>query len=255
MPFPIALLLAALAGPGAMALALPPEAPPWLAAVEGLREKVDGFEVFKEEMRGKHALLAAEVERLTKQNEEQQEQIDRCKTSPPPPPPWEPDESRRGLQSQEPSGQGEAVQIWRRDASTLHPTGEHRRFLAEGDCDPTSKGGELAIKTITRECCDEPEEDCTGGRLRTCNEGCAEILLPFWQACESQLAKAVRKDLETAAELCPAPFVPPPSSGVALLYVTCPPGVLSDDTCIPTCDARTNGGVLLVNQAGTDQGC
>ena len=107
MPFPIALLLAALAGPGAMALALPSEAPPWLAAVEGLREKVDGFEVFKEETRGKQALLAAEVERLTKQNEEQQEQIDQCKgsphASPPPRPaarersPSETDESRRRL--------------------------------------------------------------------------------------------------------------------------------------------------------------
>ena len=107
MPFPIALLLAALAGPGAMALALPSEAPPWLAAVEGLREKVDGFEVFKEETRGKQALLAAEVERLTKQNEEQQEQIDQCKKSPPSPPapsssarepsPSETGESRRRL--------------------------------------------------------------------------------------------------------------------------------------------------------------
>ena len=114
----MALLLAALAGPSAMALALPPEAPPWLAAFEGLRERVDGFEVFKEETREKQALLSAEVERLagfkglrekvdgfevfkaethekqallsaeverlTMQNEEQQEQIDRCKTSPPP---------------------------------------------------------------------------------------------------------------------------------------------------------------------------
>ena len=44
MPFPVSLLLAALAGPGAMALALPSEAPPWLAAVEGLREKVDTFD-------------------------------------------------------------------------------------------------------------------------------------------------------------------------------------------------------------------
>ena len=66
MFFHVDLLLATLAGPGAMALVLPPAAPPLLAAFEGLREKVDGFEVFKEETREKQALLAAKVERPTK---------------------------------------------------------------------------------------------------------------------------------------------------------------------------------------------
>eukprot|EP01049_Picozoa_sp_SAG25_P013114 SAG25_NODE_1942_length_2115_cov_2.612599_1_plen_67_part_00 len=28
-------------------------------------------------------------------------------------------------------------------------------------------------------CCDEPGENCTGGLPRTCNHGCADILIPF----------------------------------------------------------------------------
>ena len=62
----MALLLAALADPGALATALPPQAPPSPAAFEALRKKVDGFDTFREETREKQALLAAEVERPTK---------------------------------------------------------------------------------------------------------------------------------------------------------------------------------------------
>jgi hypothetical protein len=108
-------LLAALAGPGMAALAPAPAAAPSLAAFKALQK---GFEAFQEETREQLAKLAA-------QNEEQQAQIDRCKAG-------------RRLQSQGPADEGEAVQLWRRDASVLHPTGGHRRFLAEGDCDPTS---------------------------------------------------------------------------------------------------------------------
>ena len=60
----MALLLAALADPGALATALPPQAPPSPAAFEALRKKVDGFDTFREETREKQALLSAEVERL-----------------------------------------------------------------------------------------------------------------------------------------------------------------------------------------------
>jgi hypothetical protein len=123
MHLPMALFVAALAGPSAMALAVPPEALPWLAAYEGLREKVDGFEIFKEETREKHAVLDAKVERLTKQNEEQQEQIDQCNNSPPrtpppaaPPPmpsPSDTGKSRWGLHNQGPSSRGEAATMYK----------------------------------------------------------------------------------------------------------------------------------------------
>ena len=125
-------------------------------------------------------------------------------------------EGRRGMQSQGPAD--EAVRIWRRDEAALQPTGGHRRVLAEGDCDPASKGGKLAIATITRECCDEPSEDCAGGVLRTCNEGCSAILLPFWQTCERGLAKAVRKRPYQVSLLIggvDAPLVAPASKSAA----------------------------------------
>jgi hypothetical protein len=48
------LLLAALVGPGALAVALPLQAPPSPAAFEAMRQKVDGFDAFQEETREKH---------------------------------------------------------------------------------------------------------------------------------------------------------------------------------------------------------
>ena len=269
MPFPIALLLAALAGPGAMALALPSEAPPWLAAVEGLREKVDGFEVFKEETRGKQALLAAEVERLTKQNEEQQEQIDQCKRSSPSPPAHsssarepstsETGESRRGLQSQgssSPGDSGEAVTMYKVSLSALalqhgsaggDGTG-HRRIQA--DCNTET----LTQKTeaVFEECCNEPGEDCSGGTPHSANAGCCAVLVPFFQDCAGEMG-ADAESIREAVALCPTgPVAPTPTATAVLLFsAKCPPGVVLD-SCIPNCDESTNGDVLLLNQDGSD---
>jgi hypothetical protein len=263
MLFPIiALLLAALAGPGATALALPSEAPPWLAAVEGLREKVDSFEIFKEETRGKHALLAAEVERLTKQNEEQQEQIDQCKRSPPSPPapsssarepsPSETGESRRGLQSR-----GEAVTMYKVSLSALalrhgstggDGTGHRRRIQA--DCNPKT----LTQKTeaVFEECCNEPGEDCSGGTPHSANAGCCAVLVPFFQDCAGEMG-ADAESIREAVALCPTgPVAPTPTATAVLLFsAKCPPGVVLD-SCIPNCDESTNGDVLLLNQDGSD---
>ena len=50
----VTLLLAALAGPGALAVALPSQAPPSPATFEAMRQKVDGFDAFREETREKH---------------------------------------------------------------------------------------------------------------------------------------------------------------------------------------------------------
>ena len=34
------------------------------------------------------------------------------------------------------------------------------------------------LDRINAECCDEPGEDCSGGAMHTCNEGCAALVRP-----------------------------------------------------------------------------
>ena len=51
----------------------------------------------------------------------------------------------------------------------------HRRQMAEGG--PCS-ADEIArqIDAINIECCDEPSEDCSGGKVHSCNAGCSALL-------------------------------------------------------------------------------
>ena len=50
-------------------------------------------------------------------------------------------------------------------------------------------GDNVAARTeaVTTECCDEVTEDCSSGYPASCNEGCAEILLPFISDCRPVL--------------------------------------------------------------------
>ena len=36
---------------------------------------------------------------------------------------------------------------------------------------------------VTRECCDEPTEDCSSGEPASCNPGCAAVLVPYYLDC------------------------------------------------------------------------
>merc|ERR1711871_59076 len=40
---------------------------------------------------------------------------------------------------------------------------------------------------VTATCCDEPTEDCTSGMPASCNEGCAQVFIPFMNSCSSML--------------------------------------------------------------------
>jgi hypothetical protein len=60
---------------------------------------------------------------------------------------------------------------------------------------------------INAECCDEPDEDCSGGLPSMCNAGCAAVLLPVYQACDAWLGtttslSAPYHALQAAASLC-----------------------------------------------------
>ena len=74
---------------------------------------------------------------------------------------------------------------------TRHPHGQGQTGAKctdgrEGTC----MGGQALQRrsdAVTAECCDQPSEDCSGGMPKTCNAGCAHIMLPFWDDCARQL--------------------------------------------------------------------
>ena len=41
--------------------------------------------------------------------------------------------------------------------------------------------------TVTTTCCDEPTEDCSSGMPASCNQGCAQVFIPFMHDCGSLL--------------------------------------------------------------------
>jgi hypothetical protein len=45
---------------------------------------------------------------------------------------------------------------------------------------------EARTEAVNTECCDEPT-DCSSGRPSSCNKGCADILVPFFQDCADAL--------------------------------------------------------------------
>jgi hypothetical protein len=100
-----------------------------------------------------------------------------------------------------------------RCASLVAPTDEAARAacpLACGACEPdvcasspclnggtctqgrdsaTCKTSDLADRAdaVARECCDEPQEDCSSGEPASCNPGCAAVLVPYYLDCREAL--------------------------------------------------------------------
>eukprot|EP01051_Picozoa_sp_SAG22_P007238 SAG22_NODE_502_length_9704_cov_23.436439_5_plen_637_part_00 len=128
-------------------------------------------------------------------------------------------------------------------------SGSGHRILTEEGC----SGEEISrqIDAINVECCDEPTEDCSGGKVNTCNAGCGAMIMPFWTACQAQLTRDISKMLRDAVALCPPPDIPVNSMDTQMFMVTCPAGLPADD-CIPLCEAEVHGYLLLLNIDGTD---
>ena len=94
----------------------------------------------------------------------------------------------------------------RRESS---PRGTCEEILAQGtgcgldsnlvwtadSCGDSSDGGqecgdfESRMAALAAECCDEPTEDCSTGTPASCNAGCAELMLPFRDACLEELTQ------------------------------------------------------------------
>ena len=124
----------------------------------------------------------------------------------------------------------------------------HRRAQSSG-----CRMADLPARTteITDECCNEPDEDCSGGYPHTCNAGCAAIFLPFWDECRLTLGKD-SSQFELAAALCRATVASTgtePTTLAEQLNVQCTDGTT---TCVPECSESLHGFLMLLNLEGAD---
>eukprot|EP01052_Picozoa_sp_SAG31_P037566 SAG31_NODE_4871_length_2895_cov_3.380544_1_plen_607_part_01 len=179
-----------------------------------------------------------------------------------------PQDHHRRVQEDQSAGAAKTVRFFQRRVSAFghlsghvdEPNGGHR-LLAEEGAECSGEGISRRIDAINVACCDEQGEDCSGGRVSTCNAGCGALIMPLWTACQAQLGPAAQL-LENAVALCP-----PSAAGTggttggdgvsfnsmnANMYMaSCPPGLPADD-CIPVCEEATNGYLLLLNINGED---
>ena len=127
----------------------------------------------------------------------------------------------------------------------------HRRAQAGGGIcsDLESRSAE-----VTQVCCDEPEEDCTGGYPHSCNAGCAATFLPFWEECRTALGKS-SSNFEPVVELCTASAG---TSGTASrpslaeqLNLQCTDGTAAAE-CVPECSEAYHGYLMLLSIDGDD---
>ena len=112
--------------------------------------------------------------------------------------------ARRRAQGDAALSDSGVVRIFKRDVSLSHLSSNVDRLLSEGgnpaDCSSAEINRQMAATNV--ECCDGPNEDCSGGRVQSCNAGCGAMILPLWAACQAELGKAA-KVLRDAVALCP----------------------------------------------------
>ena len=74
------------------------------------------------------------------------------------------------------------------------------------DCTTVDECNAYAAR-VTAECCDEPTESCASGIPKTCNAGCAAVLLPMQASCSDFLSgliyRQLKSTIDAAAASCP----------------------------------------------------
>ena len=85
------------------------------------------------------------------------------------------------------------------------PGSGHRILQSKGRCSLAQMGATTAL--INQECCGDDDKACSSKGVPTsCDAGCAQVFLPFWNDCGSLFDNATYRPV---VELCQA--VPPPS--------------------------------------------
>ena len=126
----------------------------------------------------------------------------------------------------------------------------HRRAQAGDGHGETCADLERRSTEVTRVCCDEPNEDCSGGYPHTCNAGCAATFLSFWDDCRSALGKSSQQ-FEPVVALCSDALASTRPSLAEQLNVQCTDGTPPAD-CVPECTRAYHGYLLLLNIDGED---
>ena len=141
-----------------------------------------------------------------------------------------------------------------RITTAVRDTGHRRAQAGDGYGDGTCSDLPSRSAEVTDVCCDEPEEDCTGGYPHSCNAGCAATFLPFWDDCRSALGKS-GGTFEPVVALCAASAG---TGGTASrpslaeqLNLQCTDGTAATE-CVPECSEGYHGYLMLLNIDGDD---
>eukprot|EP01047_Picozoa_sp_COSAG01_P069530 COSAG01_NODE_10309_length_2195_cov_14.195134_1_plen_396_part_00 len=165
-----------------------------------------------------------------------------------------------GRRLQDPPGPGRVVHIHSISVnipevpgSNISPNynGGRHRILQGATC------GSIQAQAVQTECCNEPSEDCSGGAPQTCNPGCAAVFLPFWSDCAAQLHLKGTPLYEQTVALCRASAPTTGNGGgagtvgsaVHEFRLVCSDG---STNCVPRCDNRLHGDLLLLAVNGED---
>jgi hypothetical protein len=127
----------------------------------------------------------------------------------------------------------------------------HRRAQAgDGSGEGTCSDLESRSAEVTQVCCDEPEEDCTGGYPHSCNADCAATFLPFWEECRTVLGQESQR-FESVVAICTASAGSARPSLAQQLSLQCTDGTAAAN-CVPECSGRYHGYLMLLNINGDD---
>ena len=81
-------------------------------------------------------------------------------------------------------------------------TANRRRLIGSGSiCDASTISTRTAA--LQAECCDEKAEACEDGQPQTCNAGCASLMIPYVEDCETMLGDVVA-NFEPVNQMCQA---------------------------------------------------
>ena len=111
-----------------------------------------------------------------------------------------------------------------------------RRGLQQGGGLPGCTADTIGPRSdaVNSECCDESTEDCSSGQPASCNTGCANVLIPYYDDCRPVLVKMkIAGELKAIAKLCHAALAaagaPAPAPAP---QAPAPTGVLSGGSCL-----------------------
>jgi hypothetical protein len=137
-------------------------------------------------------------------------------------------------------------------AATSQPH-EHRR--AQDVCEASDLVS--WVTEISRTCCDEPTEDCSSGEPKSCNPGCAAVVLSFWSDCQvpfsqTNTAEAV-KTFQRVVRKCQHAESPGQKRSLAERFnLVCSAGEDTRVCDVPACTEHTHGYQLLATIDGED---